>query len=398
MNAAVNPALDWPGWRGPTGDGIAAQNQHPPTAWSESSNILWKAPVPGRGHGSPTVVGNHIYLATADQSAGSQSVLCFDRLTGKQLWQTEVHSAGGDPGKHANSSAASSTVASDGEQLYINFLNAGAVRTTAMAPDGKIKWQRKICDYVTHQGFGSSPILYQKLILVSADHRGGGVITGLDRNTGAIVWTHDRPKIPNYTSPTVLNAAGRMQLVLGGCNTVTSLDPLTGKTLWEATGSTEECVGSAVTDGTRVFTGGGWPKNHMIAVNADGGAVAWQNGVRLYVPSMIAKEGHLYAVLDSGMAVCWKSDTGEELWKERLGGDFYASPVMVGDRIYAVNLKGTAYVFEATPSNFKLLSKNQLGDEVYATPAICGSRVYLRVATRGEARQEFLYCVADAGT
>jgi outer membrane protein assembly factor BamB len=113
---------------------------------------------------------------------------------------------------------------------------------------------------------------------------------------------------------------------------------------------------------------------------------------------MIAKEGYLYAVLDAGMAVCWKSDSGVEVWKERLGGEFFASPVMVGDRIYTSNVSGKTFVFEATPSHFKLLAQNQLGDEAYASPVICGSRVYLRVAKRRENRQEFLYCMGSDGS
>jgi len=151
-----------------------------------------------------------------------------------------------------------------------------------------------------------------------------------------------------------------------------------------------------VTDGTRIFASGGYPRNHTVAVLADGsGKIAWQNNARVYVPSMIQKGGHLYAVMDSGLAVCWKSDTGEELWKERLGGDFFASPVMVDDRIYASNVGGKTFVFDATPRSFKLVAQNQLGDEAYASPAICGSRIYLRVAKRGESRQEFLYCIGN---
>ena len=393
-SAGVDPALDWPGWRGPTRDGLAATGQNPPVQWSETSNILWKMPLPGRGHGSPTVVGNRIYLATADPARRTQSVLCLDRLAGKKVWQTEVHGGGADPGKHSNSSAASSTVACDGEQLFINFLNNGAVHTTALALDGKVLWQRKICDFVTHQGFASSPVLHESLVLVSADNRGGGAIAGLDRESGRVIWSEPRPKLPNYTTPAIVQAAGRTQMVLAGCNLFTSLDPLTGKKLWEIKGSTEECVGSAVTDGVRVFAGGGYPRNHTAAISADGsGAVAWQNTARVYVPSMIVKAGHLYAVLDAGMAVCWKSDTGEELWKERLGGDFFASPVMVGDRIYASNVSGRTFVFEATPRSFKLIAQNQLGDEVYASPTICGGRIYLRVARRGDTRQEILYCI-----
>jgi outer membrane protein assembly factor BamB len=396
--SAVNPALDWPAWRGPTFDGIAASGQNPPVQWGETESIVWKTPIPGRGHGSPTVMGDRIFLATADRVKQSQSVLCLDRLTGRLVWQTEVHGSKADPGKHSNSSAASSTVACDGEQLFINFLNGGAVHTTALDVNGRVLWQQKICDYVTHQGFASSPVIHESLVLVSADHRGGGVVVGLDRKTGKIVWSESRPKLPNYTSPAILKAAGRTQMVMAGCNLVTSLDPLTGKKLWEVAGSTEECVGSAVTDGVRVFAGGGYPRNHTMAMMADGsGTVAWQNNTRVYVPTMIAKAGHLYAVIDAGMAICWKSDTGEELWKERLGGDFFASPVMVDDRIYASNVGGKTFVFEATPKSFKLLAQNQLGDEAYASPVICGGRVYLRVAKKGESRQEFLYCVGNKG-
>lgn len=394
--SAIDPTRDWPAWRGPTRDGLAATGQRLPIQWSEQENVVWKAPIPGRGHGSPTVVGDRIYLATADRAKQNQSVLCFDRLTGKAVWQTEVHATQADPGKHANSSAASSTVACDGERLYINFLNGGAVHTSALSLEGKILWQQKICSYVTHQGFASSPVIHDALVLVSADHKGGGAVAGLDRKTGRIVWSIERPKHHNYTTPSILQAAGRTQMVMAGGNLVTSRDPLTGQKIWEIDGSTEECVVTAVTDGTRVFVSGGYPKNHTMAVVADGsGKVAWQNVARVYVPSMIVKDGHLYAVMDAGLAVCWKADTGEELWKERLGGDFFASPVMMDDRIYASNVNGKSFVFEATPKSFKILGQSQLGNEAYASPVLCGDRIYLRVAHRGESRQEFLYCVGN---
>ena len=393
VTAALAPT-DWPAWRGPTRDGLAAPGQSPLIQWSETENVLWKAPLPGRGHSSPTVVGERIYLATADPVKKSQSVLCLDRKSGRLLWQSEVHAANAESGKHGNSSAASSTVACDGERLFINFLNAGAVHTSALDLTGKVLWQRKVCDFVAHQGFASSPVLHAALVLVAADHRGGGVIAALDQKTGALVWSEARPKLPNYTTPAIVQAGGRTQMVLAGCNLLTSLDPLTGKKLWEVAGSTEECVVTMVTDGVRVFAGGGYPKNHTVAVLADGsGTVAWQNTARVYVPSMIVQAGHLYAVMDAGVAACWKSDTGEELWKERLGGDFFASPVRVGDRIYASNLSGKTFVFTATPKSFQLLGQNQLGEEAYASPVICDSRIYLRVATKGAARQEFLYCI-----
>ena len=135
-----NPATDWPEWRGPTRDGIAAPGQAPPAEWNETNNVLWKAQIPGAGHGSPIVVGDSIYLATAERAKPRQSVLCFDRETGKLVWQTEVHSGLPEAGKNSNSTAASSTIACDGRRLFINFLNQGAVHTSALDLDGKILW------------------------------------------------------------------------------------------------------------------------------------------------------------------------------------------------------------------------------------------------------------------
>lgn len=388
---------DWPAWRGPTRDGIAASGQTPPVRWSETENIAWKTPLPGRGHSSPTVVGERIYLATADVAKQTQRVLCLDRRDGKILWDVVVHEGNLDKGGHGNTSQASSTVAWDGQRLYINFLNNKAVHTTALTTEGKILWQRTVGDFVTHQGFASSPVVHEGVVLVTADHKGGGTLAGLNRESGEVLWKQSRPKIPNYVSPSVLKVAGKTQLVVAGCNLFSSFDPITGTKLWEIAGSTEECVVTAVTDGQRVFAGGGYPKNHTMAVLGDGsGKVVWQNTARVYVPSMIVDDGYLYAVMDAGLAVCWKSDTGEEKWKERLGGDFYASPVRVGKRIYATNVGGVTSVFDATPEGFKLISQNTLGNEAFASPAICDNRIYLRAATKGEGRQEFLYCIASA--
>lgn len=395
----ASATADWPAWRGPTRDGIAAKSAAlPPVKWSATENIVWKAPLPGRGHGSPTVVGQRIYLATADTEQQNQRVLCFDRTDGHTVWDTVVHRGGLDQAGHRNTSQASSTVAFDGDRLFIHFLNNKAIHTTALDLDGRILWQQTVGDFVTHQGFASSPVVHGSVVLATADHKGGGTIAGLDRATGSILWKQSRPKIANYTSPSVLQLAGKTQMVVAGCNLVSSFNPVSGEKLWEIAGSTEECVVTAVTDGTRVFVSGGYPKNHTMAVMGDGsGTIAWQNNARVYVPSMIVEDGHVYAVLDAGMAVCWKSDTGEERWKERLGGDFYASPVRIGQRMYAINQAAVLSVYEATPERFQLLAQNKLEDEAFASPAICGGRLYLRVAKTGETRQEFLYCIGSDG-
>jgi len=387
---------DWPWWRGPSRNGIAEPDQQPPTRWNDTKNVLWKTPVPGRGHGSPTVLGNRIFLATADEKEQVQSVLCFDRRTGKRLWKTDVH-RGGFMKANKKASHASSTVACDGETVFINFPNSGAVYTTALDLDGEQLWQTKITDYKVHQGYGSSPAVYGPLVIVSADNKAGGAVAGLKRTTGEVVWRIERPKKPNYASPIVLKAGEREQLFMIGCDLVTGIDPLTGKKLWETKGATTECVTSTPTDGTHIFTSGGYPRNHVSAVRADGsGKVAWEKGVRVYVPSMLVYRGYLFGVTDSGVAFCWTSSTGEEAWNVRLGGTFSTSPVLVGDILYATNERGECFVYRADPESFKIVAKNPLGDEVFATPTIVNSRIYHRVAHRtGSKRQEMLYCIGE---
>jgi outer membrane protein assembly factor BamB len=389
-------ATDWPWWRGPSGTGTASPDQKPPMKWSATQNIIWKAKVPGRGHGSPTVVGEHVYLTIADRKKDQQSVMCFNRKSGKVLWNAVVHRGGIMKG-NKQASQASTTVACDGERIYVNFVNSNAVTTTALNRKGKQLWQTKIVNYKIHQGYASSPYLYKSLVLISADTKIGGAVAGLDRATGKIVWKVDRPKIPNYSSPVVVQAYGRDQLIFIGCKLVSSLEPLTGKKIWQIKGSTEECVTTTVTDGKLVYSSGGWPKNHVAAIRADGsGEIVWQNKTRVYVPSMLIQDGYLYTSADEGKAICWKADTGKEMWQERINGTFRASPILVGKHIYATNNAGKTYIFKADPNKFELIGTNQLGDESSATMAICGSRIYTRVAFKKNGnRQEMLYCIGS---
>lgn len=395
------PSTDWPWWRGQNRDGSATADQNPPTKWSDSENVVWKFAVPGRGHGSPMVLGEHVYLATADDSRKAQLLVCLDRETGRQQWECVVHQGGyentGKRKSNEKASWASSTPATDGQRLFINFFNGGAIYTSAVSLKGEILWQQRLSDYVIHQGYGSSPAIYKQLVIASADNKGGGAIVAMNRETGEVVWRRNRPEKPNYASPSIVTVEGKDQLVFTGCDLVTSLDPLTGRELWEIEGSTTECVTTTLTDGTHVFTSGGYPDNHVSAVVADGsGNVAWRTKTRGYVPSMLHHKGYLYMTLDAGIANCVDCRTGDTVWKERLGGVFSSSPVLVGDRIYATNEQGETFVFKADPEKFESVAENKLGESVFATPVICGSRIYTRVAHyEGDRRQEYLYCLGE---
>lgn len=393
-------AMDWPYWRGPDRNGIADPNQSPPTEWSDNQNVLWKQPVPGRGHASPTVVGNRIFLSTADEEKEIQSVLCYDRETGQPLWKTDIHEGGfafeGRQG-HARSSMASSTIASDGERVFASFVNGNAIYTTALDLQGEICWREKVTDFVNHQGFGSSPTVYGPLVLVSADHKGGGVLTGFDRLTGNTVWSAERAPLPNYASPIVLEIDGTDQLVMTGLDQISSYEPLTGRLNWEVAGATVECVTSVVTNGTHVVTSGGYPESHISVIRAnESGETVWRNETRVYVPSMLVHDDHIFGVTDDGTAFCHDFESGAPLWEHRLRGKFSASPILVGDNIYATDGKGTTTIFKADSTEFVLVGQNTISAiDVQATLAICDSRIYMRLTQEETGqRQEMLVCIA----
>src|SRR5688500_12481950 len=157
-------AADWPQWRGPTGDGVAEAAQ-PPMTWSESTNILWKAGVPGRGHASPSVVGQRVFIVAADEQAGTQSLLCYDAGNGKPLWSTLIHK-GRLVRINPKNSQASATPASDGNHIYTVFAIDDGLHATALNLDGKILWQKKIGPYQSEHGYGSSPVIYQDKLIV----------------------------------------------------------------------------------------------------------------------------------------------------------------------------------------------------------------------------------------
>ena len=391
---------DWAWWRGPNRNGVAA-NQTPPASWDDTSNILWKVPVPGRGHGSPTIVGDRVFLATAEEDQEIQSVMCFDRNSGEVLWQTPIHKGGFTiEGRQPNvrASMASATPSCDGERVFINFMNNNAVYVTALTVGGKQLWQKKVTDYITHQGYGSSTALYGPLVIVSADNKGGGAIAAYDRLSGDLVWSHKRPELPNYTSPIILPLDGKDQLLLTGCNLISSYAPLTGELNWEVEGATTECVTSTVSDGTVLVTSGGYPDKHTAVVKGDGsGAALWSIENMVYVPSVLIHEGHLYVVSDSGEVYCYELQRGTIAWEDRIRAKFAASPVLVGDQIFATGINGSTYIFKASPKAFELLAENTVNaDDVQASAAICGNRVYLRVAQgRNADRQEMLYCIGE---
>ena len=393
---------DWPWWRGPNSNGVAESGQRPPVAWSQTKNVAWKAVVPGRGHASPTVVGDRIYLATADDVTMVQSILCFARGTGKPLWRRDVNRGGFPDRINPKNTHASSSIACDGTRLFATFFNHDGIQVVALDLDGKPQWEQVAGKFTPDEyrnGYAASPVLYGNLVIIAGDFDGEAFLAALDGETGRRVWNTPRPSRINYASPIVARIAGRPQVLISGSDMVASYDPRSGRQLWTAAATTMATAGTMVWDGELVFASGGFPEHGTFCVRADGsGEIVWQNNQRCYEQSMLAFAGHLYAVTDNGIALCWDAATGEELWRERLRGPISASPVLSGGHIYAVNELGTTWVYRATSEKFELVQENQLGNEVFASPTICGDQVFLRVSESvEEQQQETLYCIQSAG-
>lgn len=390
---------DWPAWRGPHGNGVAAAGEQPPLMWSATDHVIWKTALPGRGHSSPILVGDRIFLTTADERAQTQSVLCLRRSDGQMLWNQEIN-RGGFPPTHPKNTHASCTPACDGERVFATFHHHNKLTLTALSREGEILWEREVGPYHPRQyeyGYAASPLLYEDLVIVAADIETGGHLTAYERSSGRRVWRTPRPKFYSFSSPIVARVAGQEQLLLSGGEQVAAYHPRTGRLLWSAPGTTAATCGTMVWDGDLVFASGGYPKAETICVRADGsGQVMWRNGEKCYEQSMLAHKGFVYAVNDQGIAFCWRAADGAEMWKSRLGGPISASPILVGDRIYQSNEAGTTFVFRADPTRFELLATNQLETEAFATPSFCGNRIYARVAREeGANRQEFLYCLGE---
>lgn len=386
-------ADDWPGWRGPQQDGVAT-GPAVPWEWSETKNVIWSASLPGRGHSSPVVVGDLVVLQSAIEGPSfSQLVIALDRTTGQEVWQKTLFKGGAEAEVHKENTQASSTLAWDGQRLFATFLNNRQIWVVALDLKGEELWRREVGSFASKFGYSASPAVHGPLVLVAADHQQGGWLAGLRRDTGELIWRRNRPAKSSYASPRVISLGGKDQLVICGCNVVTSLDPLTGEPNWETPGSAAAGVGTLVTSDGMVFASAGYPERETLGIQADG-TVAWRNATRSYCPSLLAWEGHLYQLDDDGIVRCFEGASGKERWSQRVGGRFRASPLLVAGHIVVTDMSGKSTVFRATPEKFELVAENQLGEEGFASPAVSQGKLFLRTALgEGNTRRETVYCL-----
>lgn len=397
--ASRAPATDWAQWRGPGGNGVAPDGPPPPTEWSESKHVVWKAQIPGRGHGSPTIVGDLIFLTTADEQAGTQQLLAVQRATGDAAWRRTLYRSRKLPDIHAKNTHASATPACDGERVFATFYSEGKIRIGCLSIAGKSLWSRDVARFDPEYPFGyaASPLIYQDVVIATAESDAENALVAFDRKTGREKWRAQRPKNSSYSSPALLNVGGRPQLCISGGREVRAYDPLTGNDLWKAPAAAKHTAGTVIGHRDYVVASGGYPQSETTCIRADGsGRVVWKNRQKCYEQSMLIHDGFVYALTDGGVAYCWDVATGNERWKQRLAGPISASPVLVGDRIYVFNEKGANWVFRATPDSYQLIARNQLGTDVFPTPTFLDGRIYARVGMgSGAGRKEVLFCIGE---
>ncbi len=396
LSATPGPAEDWPGWRGPKGDGSSAEPAFP-VKWSATENVKWKAPVPGTGHSSPIVSKGRVFLTSCLEGEKKRMLYCLDRADGKTLWERVVVVAPLEK-KHKLNSYASSTPAADGERVYVTFLDQPRLRVYCYDFAGNKVWEQSPGEFHSVHGFCSSPVLYKDLVIVNADQDpepgGRAYIVALDKKTGEERWRIDRPnRLRSYCPPVIGNLGGRTQMVLTGSKCVASYDPDTGKQLWLVRGPTEQFVSSVVFQNGTVFLTAGFPDRWVMAIDPTGSGdvtkthVLWsKKNDGGYVPSPVAAGGYFFVVTDEGVGSCWNAKTGKALWHERLGGHHSGSGVVAGGHVYFTDDEGVTFVLNPSPE-YEPAARNSIGEHCYSSPAFSDGEIFLRGETH-------LFCIA----
>jgi outer membrane protein assembly factor BamB len=386
-------ADNWPGWRGPLGNGSCTEKNVPLT-WSKTDNVRWKIKLPFQGNSSPIIWGDRIFLTQSlDAKGRKRAVLCLDRKNGDLLWQRETEYKEVEP-THSTNPYCSATPATDGKVVIASLGSAGLV---AYDLDGNEKWRYDLGKLYHIWGNGSSPLLYGDLCILWCGPGARQFLLAVDKNTGQKVWQHDEPggqlgddKKGNtwhgsWSTPLLMRVDGHDELVLGVPEKVKAFDPKTGTELWSCAGLGKLVYTTPVTTGDGivvVLSGYGGP---AVAVKAGGkGDVTkthrlWQQtkGITQRIGSPVIVGEYCYLLNETDIAVCFEVKTGKQVWRERLPGVSWSSMVLVDDRIYVTNHAGDCYVIVAAPK-FQQLAVNSLGERVLSSLAISEGEIFIR--------------------
>ncbi len=419
---ALKPAEQWGQWRGPLATG-AAPLADPPLRWSESENVRWKVELPGRGHSTPLIWGDRIFLTTAvptgeafkptyADAPGAHDnapvthrhdfvVLAIERSTGKVAWQRTVRSEIPWEGMHFSASYASASPVTDGEVLIAPFGSHGLY---GLDLDGKLLWQRDFGDMQARHGHGEggTAVLHGDTLVVAWDHEGPSFLAALDRKTGVDRWRVERHQGTSWSTPIVVEQNGVAQVVVAGTDRLRGYDLATGAELWQVGGLSSNVVASPVASQGlgMVYAGSSYEHQILLAVRLEGAKgdltgtdrVVWRRSRGTpYVPSPLLYEDVLYFHnhYQSVLTRVDARDGRERPGPLRLPGfrNAYGSPVAAAGRVYITDLEGTTVVLSHADQP-EVLATNHLDDRFSASAALAGGELYLR-------GDRFLYCISD---
>ena len=396
VSAAFAADGDWPHWRGPNDDGMARGDA--PLRWSDEEHIAWKAAVPGRGHSSPVLWADRIFLTTAvpvgDASGRSLvehkfTVLAYDRKTGKLIWEKVARTAKPHEMHHPQyGSFASNSPITDGKRVYAFFGSRGLFCYTLA---GELVWQRGFTALSMFREFGEGAwtALDGEKLLVLLDQEGDSYLLALDKNTGRELWRTPRQGNTNWSGPYVTSHEGRKQVIVSASREVCAYDLETGKQIWSARGLGQNTIPAPLAWDGLVFVMSGFRNPNMMAIRlgregdlTGTDAIVWQNQRgNSYTPSPVLHDGRIYMLTDSGMLSCLDAKTGRPYYQQqRLPKpyNFKASPVGANGKLYLASENEDVIVVRMG-EKFEVLATNTLKDQTFiGTPAIADNQIYLR--------------------
>jgi hypothetical protein len=415
-------AADWPQWRGPHSNGISGETGLP-ERWSPTENISWKASLTGLGASSPVVWGETVFvtsqtgvvpvqqgmspqLARDDQELASKEnpigghsmkvgasgtevllvIEAFNRDDGKQFWKYSIPATGDFPELNEKHNLATPTPVTDGRNVFALFGNGQVV---ALEMTGKLLWTRHLgkeySPFLIPWGHGSSPTLYNDLLIVLCDHTPKSYLLALDKKTGKEQWKVDRGAgRVAHSTPFVAKGPDGDELIINSSERIDAYDPKNGELLWYAGSKRQTPVPSPVFHDGIIYISRGYRNSDFLAIRTGGkGDVAASNVLwntpsgASYVPSILYYQGLLYVTNEVGIVTCADAKTGQQVWKQRLGGIFFASPVAGDGKIYMASETGETFVIKAGREPV-ILAKNSIDERIIASPAISDGRLFMR--------------------
>ncbi len=379
----------WSRFRGPNGTGISEATAFPVT-WT-AEDYRWRVELPGIGYSSPVVRGERVFITSASEDDATQMIYCLEIGNGDRVWQREYPSI--THPKHKFNCYASSTPAIDEARLYFVWATPQNYHVVALDQQtGKEIWRREVGPFVAEHGYGASPIVFEDLVILPNDQDGESFTLALDAKTGEDRWrTPRKTEKTAYATPLIYRSQdGPAQLIQSSwAHGVSSLDAGTGKVNWELDVMTYRVVGSPAVASGLIFAGcgGGGVGKRMFAVRPGDPSkgtepeVAYEmKGALPYVPTPIGKDPLVFLWGDQGIVTCLDAPTGKVLWKERVGGNYFGSPVRVGDHLYCISREGELVVL-AADDEFRVVSRIDLGERSNSTPAVADGVMYLRTVS-----------------